>query len=404
MKLNEMTEQQLQEFYSEVLAEYQNCLAQGLNLNMSRGKPGLEQLALSDDLLNMYIDPADTRPDGVEARNYGELMGLPACRRLFAELLGVRFEQVFACGNASLTLMYDLISKAYTHGLLHSPRPWSKEPVVRFLCPAPGYDRHFGVSQSLGMELIPIAMTPEGPDMDAVEEAVKAGKGASLKIEVNDSLYVPAYPGGVILEQNPSAGARVKSGRHIFVTINSFHQKMVTVPYVTGFSLRQAKNNLEMAGLEIKELIYKSDIATNYVLEERCAGKVVQPGSKLQTEMGSGVTLVVGMGEGGNVQQIPQLVGFTAREAKSRLWEAGFNVGKITRDEGITALNEVDARVHAQSPATGSRRTLGTKVNFSLTLDDKKLDAGRKQSDRDARKAVRELADSLAATESEVEE
>ena len=73
MKLNEMTEQQLQEFYSEVLAEYQNCLAQGLNLNMSRGKPGLEQLALSDDLLNMYIDPADTRPDGVEARNYGEL-------------------------------------------------------------------------------------------------------------------------------------------------------------------------------------------------------------------------------------------------------------------------------------------------------------------------------------------
>lgn len=192
-----------------------------------------------------------------------------------------------------------------------------------------------------------------------VEEAVKAGKGASLKIEVNDSLYVPAYPGGVILEQNPSAGARVKSGRHIFVTINSFHQKMVTVPYVTGFSLRQAKNNLEMAGLEIKELIYKSDIATNYVLEERCAGKVVQPGSKLQTEMGSGVTLVVGMGEGGNVQQIPQLVGFTAREAKSRLWEAGFNVGKITRDEGITALNEVDARSscavarHGQPPDAG---------------------------------------------------
>ena len=84
MKLNEMTEQQLQEFYSEVLAEYQNCLAQGLNLNMSRGKPGLEQLALSDDLLNMYIDPADTRPDGVEARNYGELMGMPPTFRRIA--------------------------------------------------------------------------------------------------------------------------------------------------------------------------------------------------------------------------------------------------------------------------------------------------------------------------------
>ena len=173
MKLNEMTEQQLQEFYSEVLAEYQNCLAQGLNLNMSRGKPGLEQLALSDELLNMYIDSADTRPDGVEARNYGELMGLPACRRLFAELLGVRFEQVFACGNASLTLMYDLISKAYTHGLLHSEKPWSKLDKIKWLCPAPGYDRHFNVTQAFGMELITVPMNDDGPDMDMVEEVVK---------------------------------------------------------------------------------------------------------------------------------------------------------------------------------------------------------------------------------------
>ena len=140
---------------------------------MSRGKPGLEQLALSDDLLNMYIDPADTRPDGVEARNYGELMGLPACRRHIAELLGVRFEQVFACGNASLTLMYDLISKAYTHGLLHSEKPWCKLDTVKWLCPAPGYDRHFKITESFGFELITIPMTPTGPDMDKVEEAVK---------------------------------------------------------------------------------------------------------------------------------------------------------------------------------------------------------------------------------------
>ncbi|MBQ1684502.1 MAG: aminotransferase class I/II-fold pyridoxal phosphate-dependent enzyme [Clostridia bacterium] len=173
MKLNEMSRQQLENFYQVTLAEYEKCKAQGLHLDMSRGKPGREQLDLSMDLLNMHIDPNETKMDGVEARNYGELMGLPAARRLFAELLGVRFEQVFAGGSASLTLMYDLIAKAYTHGLLHSEKPWSKLDKVRFLCPAPGYDRHFTISSTFGMELITIPMTDNGPDMDLVEEYVK---------------------------------------------------------------------------------------------------------------------------------------------------------------------------------------------------------------------------------------
>lgn len=173
MKLKEMSREQLESFYQSALSEYEKCKAQGLHLDMSRGKPGREQLDLSMDLLNMHIDPDSTKVDGVEARNYGELMGLPAARRLFAELLGVKFEQVFAGGSASLTLMYDLIAKAYTHGLLHSEQPWSKLDKVKFLCPAPGYDRHFTISQSFGMELITIPMTAEGPDMDLVEEYVK---------------------------------------------------------------------------------------------------------------------------------------------------------------------------------------------------------------------------------------
>ena len=173
MKLHEMSRQQLEEFYQAALKDYENCKAQGLHLDMSRGKPGREQLDLSMDLLNMHIDPNETKMDGVEARNYGELMGLPAARRLFAELLGVKFEQVFAGGSASLTLMYDLIAKAYTHGLLHSEKPWSKLDKVKFLCPAPGYDRHFTISSSFGMELITIPMTDEGPEMDMVEECVK---------------------------------------------------------------------------------------------------------------------------------------------------------------------------------------------------------------------------------------
>ena len=121
----------------------------------------------------MLQSPEDCFDGALDVRNYGELTGIPSAKRLFAELLGVTPSQVLVGGSASLNLMYDLIAKAWTHGLLHSPRPWSQEPVVRFLCPAPGYDRHFRVSQSFGMELIPIAMTPDGPDMDAVEAAVR---------------------------------------------------------------------------------------------------------------------------------------------------------------------------------------------------------------------------------------
>lgn len=171
MKLTEMSRQQLGEFYSSVQEEYSAIKAQNLSLNMARGKPSRAQLDLSNELLNMHID--DTVDEGVEARNYGELMGLPACRRLFADLLGVRYEQLFMGGNSSLTLMYDTISKAYTHGLLHSDKPWSQLDKVKFLCPVPGYDRHFTISETFGMEMIPIPILDDGPDMDMVEDLIK---------------------------------------------------------------------------------------------------------------------------------------------------------------------------------------------------------------------------------------
>ena len=144
-----------------------------LSLNMARGKPSKMQLDMVSDLLTVLTDPAGCVDGGVDARNYGELTGLPSAKKLFAEILDTKPEEIFVGGNASLNLMYDLIAKAYTHGLRHSPRPWAKEPVVRFLCPAPGYDRHFKISESFGMELIYIPMTPTGPDMDAVEQAVQ---------------------------------------------------------------------------------------------------------------------------------------------------------------------------------------------------------------------------------------
>ena len=170
---SKMTAEERKAEYAKVSREYEDLKARGLKLNMARGKPGKAQLDLVSDIFSLMQKPEDYVSDGIDVRNYGELSGLPAARRLFAEILGCKPEQVFVGGNASLQLMYDTISKAYTHGLLHSERPWCKEQVVKFLCPAPGYDRHFKVTESFGFELVTIPMTDEGPDMDAVEEAIK---------------------------------------------------------------------------------------------------------------------------------------------------------------------------------------------------------------------------------------
>lgn len=159
--------------YAALSEAYERYKAQGLSLNMARGKPAKEQLDLVSGLLTVLSAPEDCLDGALDVRNYGEVGGIPSAKRLFAELLGTKPEEIFVGGNASLSLMYDLISKAYTHGLRHSERPWGKEAVVKFLCPAPGYDRHFRISQSFGMELITVPMTADGPDMDAVEQAVR---------------------------------------------------------------------------------------------------------------------------------------------------------------------------------------------------------------------------------------
>ena len=173
MKYREMTAEQRKAEFEKVSAEFEAWKAKGLKLNMARGRPGKEQLDLVSDILSVMTDPADCVDGDVNVRNYGQLSGLPSAKALFAEILGCKPEQVFVGGNASLQLMYDTIAKAYTNGLLHSEKPWCREEHIKWLCPAPGYDRHFKVTESFGFELITIPMTDEGPDMDAVEEAIK---------------------------------------------------------------------------------------------------------------------------------------------------------------------------------------------------------------------------------------
>ena len=236
-----------------------------------------------------------------------------------------------------------------------------------------------------------------------LEKACEIARKYDLRIQINDSLFVPAYEGGIILDQLPEGGVEVKPGRKIYVTINSFRQKMVQIPYVADRSLRQAKNMLEIAGLEIAELIYRPDMATNYVLEEYFDGRPVTPKSRIEAEMGSGVTLYVGVEEGAGTTIVPQVVGYPLAQAKSRLWELGLNIGRIDFDEGINLLNQKDARVYLQTPGAERSAGLGSKVSLRLTLDEDKLDKHRTEAEKQAAAAAEERkieeqqrADSLA--------
>lgn len=237
-----------------------------------------------------------------------------------------------------------------------------------------------------------------------LEKAHEVARQNDLDLFINDSLFVPAYDGGIVLDQLPEQGVGVKPGRTVYVTINSYKQKMVEVPYVAGRSLRQAKNMLEIGGLGIEELIFRADIATNYVLEEYFEGRPIGPESRVQAEMGSGVTLYVGVEGGYGTTVVPQLVGRTLREAKSRLWETGLNVGKVSFDPGVNLLNQKEARVYMQSPDAERGVQLGAKVELRLTLDTEKVAASRNTAEKLAKAVAeqrlqeeREQADSLEA-------
>ncbi|MDL9979195.1 aminotransferase [Microbacterium candidum] len=153
-------------------AAYADLKALGLHLDLTRGKPSAEQLDLSDGMLSLPGSGVVKDAHGTDVRNYGGLEGLPAIREIFAELLGVPAAQLLAQGNASLTLMYDTLAYAMLFGVPGSPRPWSREETVKFICPVPGYDRHFAVTRELGIEMITVPMTPDGPDVEAIARLV----------------------------------------------------------------------------------------------------------------------------------------------------------------------------------------------------------------------------------------
>ena len=171
--LNSLSVSELQARLAEKEAALADWKAKGLSLDLTRGKPNAEQLDLSLDILNVINAKEDCFDEtGFDCRNYGVLDGIPAAKKLFADLMNTVPERVIIGGNSALNMMYDTIARAMIFGVYGGSKPWGQQGKLKFLCPAPGYDRHFVVTETLGFELIPVEMTADGPDMDMVEKLV----------------------------------------------------------------------------------------------------------------------------------------------------------------------------------------------------------------------------------------
>ena len=171
-ELREMNSKELENYKMKLVDRYQKFLDMGLKLDMTRGKPCPEQLDLSMAMFKDGSDMPYKTENGVDCRNYGGVDGIPEAKEFFAQFLEVEPEEIIVGGNSSLTLMHDIILRAMVLGMVDSDVAWSKLPKVKFLCPSPGYDRHFSVCEYLGIEMIPIDMKEDGPDVDAIENLV----------------------------------------------------------------------------------------------------------------------------------------------------------------------------------------------------------------------------------------
>ncbi len=168
----ELTKEELVSLKAELEKKFEDAKGKGLKLDMSRGKPSVAQLDMGMDIFDVLNSTSDlTSMEGIDVRNYGVLDGILEAKNMMADIMGVTADHVIVYGNASLNVMFDAVSSAMTHGVMGNT-PWCKLDKVKFLCPAPGYDRHFAITQHFGIEMIAVSMTPQGPDMDMVEKLV----------------------------------------------------------------------------------------------------------------------------------------------------------------------------------------------------------------------------------------
>lgn len=173
MLYNEMSKEELVALKGELEKEYEEVKKLGLSLDMSRGKPGADQLNLSVDMLNVIVDADGCKAEnGFDCRNYGVLDGIPECKKLFADLLDVNIKNIIVGGSSSLNLMYDYLNQCMFLGV-GGCEPWSKQGKVKFICNVPGYDRHFAITEFFGIEMISVEMNDDGPDIDKIAELIK---------------------------------------------------------------------------------------------------------------------------------------------------------------------------------------------------------------------------------------
>ncbi len=207
-----------------------------------------------------------------------------------------------------------------------------------------------------------------------MDEARQMVADDELQLIINDSLYAPTYKGGVILDQLPKAGTVVKPGRSIYVTLNATQRRVVDVPYVAERSLRQAKSMLDLAGLTIGKLVYKDDLARNYILSQYVDDKQITSTSNERATMGTEVTLHVGRGSDDSTL-IPMLMGLSLHNAENLLWSSGLNVGDIMYDRDVDLRNRMQARVFAQSVRANSDGRFGDEISLELSSRQEKVDS-----------------------------
>lgn len=219
------SKEQLKDLLKQVEREFQEYKQKNLNLDMSRGKPCKEQLDLADGLYD-NIGPL-TSDSGIDCRNYGGVEGLPEARKLFAELLDVKEDELIIGGNSSLNLMYDTVARTFNHGVADNFTPWNKLEKIKFLCPSPGYDRHFAITELFGVEMITIPYNEDGPDMDLVEELVSSDES------IKGMWCVPKYSNPTGIVYSDSVVERLAAMKTSAEDFRIFYDNAYTVHHLT---------------------------------------------------------------------------------------------------------------------------------------------------------------------------